>query len=314
MNPKGIILLAFIGILTAQNEIKDIDYSQSLSWGGCLGEPDTADYYSPIDFSYFVPTQFTFPAYPKFVLNNTFYKPINNLKFTYLESNNSPIKAFQGTTNYYYYLGMNVSGYGSAFFLYLNKTVTYDLKELRLHVYSEHTFEGHKMDLELQLVHEKNSDKTDQSIVGSDELNNFLTMSVLFSIARDKKSKFIEDIIEEDEDRTDERLRYKFAFVKSLDLNQFFNFNEPYYLYKGSGTTPFDCGEHMTWLVNKKVEYLSEKQMRQIQIAMMDFYYDSDNNSITYRHYPNGNSRIVKPNPKTIITYVENTDRDGDDV
>ena len=311
MNPKGIILLAFIGILTAQ--ITDINYSQSHSWLGCEVETNTADYYSPIDFSYFVPTQFTFPAYPKFVLNNTFYKPINNLKFTYLESDYSPIKASQVNTNYNY-LGMNVSGYGSAFFLYLNKTVTYDLKELRLHVYSEHTFEGHKMDLELQLVHEKNSDKTDQSIVGSDELNNFLTMSVLFSIARDKKSKFIEDIIEEDEDRTDERLRYKFAFVKSLDLNQFFNFNEPYYLYKGSGTTPFDCGKPMTWLVNKKVEYLSEKQMRQIQIAMMDFYYDSDKNSITYHHYPNGNSRIVKPDYQTRITYVENTDRDGDDV
>ena len=308
MNPKGIILLAFIGILTAQT---DIDYSKSLSWQGCLGDTDPVDYYSPIDFSYFVPTQFTFPAYPKFVLNNTFYKPINNLKFTYLESKNSPTKASQEGTNYGY-LGMSVSGYGSAFFLYLNKTVTYDLKELRLHVYSEHTFEGHKMDLELQLVHEKNSDKTDQSIVGSDELNNFLTMSVLFSIARDKKSKFIEDIIEEDEDRTDERLRYKFAFVKSLDLNQFFNFNEPYYLYKGSGTTPFDCEQPMTWLVNKKVEYLSEKQMRQIQIAMMDFYIDK--NSITYHHYPNGNSRSVKPNYETRITYVENTDRDGDDV
>ena len=308
MNPKGIILLAFIGILTAENVIKDIDYSPSNSWTSCLAPPD---YYSPIDFSYFVPTRFTFPAYPKFVLNNTFYKPINNLKFTYLESKNSPIKDPQVSTNYRY-LGMSVSGYGSAFFLYLNKTVTYDLKELRLHVYSEPTFEGHKMDLELQLVHEKNSDKTDQSIVGSDELNDFLTMSVLFSIARDKKSKFIEDIIEEDEDRTDERLRYKFAFVKSLDLNQFFNFNEPYYLYKGSGTTPFDCGEHMTWLVNKKVEYLSEKQMRQIQIAMMDFYIDK--NSITYHHYPNGNSRIVNPDYKTRITYVENTDRDGDDV
>ena len=311
MNPKGIILLAFIGILTAQ--ITDINYSQSHSWLGCEVETNTADYYSPIDFSYFVPTQFTFPAYPKFVLNNTFYKPINNLKFTYLESDYSPIKASQVNTNYNY-LGMNVSGYGSAFFLYLNKTVTYDLKELRLHVYSEHTFEGHKMDLELQLVHEKNSDKTDQSIVGSDELNDFLTMSVLFSIARDKKSKFIEDIIEEDEDRTDERLRYKFAFVKSLDLNQFFNFNEPYYLYKGSGTTPFDCGKPMTWLVNKKVEYLSEKQMRQIQIAMMDFDFDDTEKFITYRHYPNGNSRIVKPDYQTRITYVENTDRDGDDV
>ena len=301
MNTRIILILALFAFSLC-DEPRDINYSpNSQDFRGCPHK-------SPIDISYHVPKNLQFPAYPKFVLNKTFYTPINNLKFEYL---NTP----DTNTNIYSYLGMNVSGFGSAFFLYLNKTVTYDLKELRLHVYSEHTLEGHKMDLELQLVHEMNSDKTDESIRGSTELNQDLTMSVLFSIARDKKSKFIEDIIEEDEDRTDERLRYSFALVKSLDLNQFFNFNEPYYLYQGNGTTPFDCGQPMTWLVNKKVEYLSEKQMRRIQIAMMDFYYDENEKAITYHHYPNGNSKSVdSSSDSTKIIYVENTDRDGDDV
>ena len=298
MNTRIILILALFAFSLCTDSI-DINYSQEFT--GCHNRK------SPIDISYHVPKYLLFPAYPKFVLNNTFYTPINNLKFEYL---NSSDELFASPYNYTY-LGMNVSGYGSAFFLYLNKTVTYDLKELRLHVYSEHTFEGHKMDLELQLVHQRNDDKT---VIESKELDRYLTMSVLFSIARDKKSKFIEDIIEEDEDRTDERLRYSFALVKSLDLNQFFNFNEPYYLYKGSGTTPFDCDQPMTWLVNKKVEYLSEKQMRTIQIAMMDFYYDNTKNAITYHHYPNGNSKKVDSSYLPTITYVENTDRDGDDV
>ena len=59
------------------------------------------------------------------------------------------------------YIGMDVTGFGEAYFLYLNQTVVYTLKELRLHVYSEHTFQGHKMDMELQLIHELNTVKTD---------------------------------------------------------------------------------------------------------------------------------------------------------
>ena len=51
------------------------------------------------------------------------------------------------------YIAMDVDGFGEAYFLYLNQTVVYDLKELRLHVYSEHTFQGHKTDMELQLIH-----------------------------------------------------------------------------------------------------------------------------------------------------------------
>ena len=301
------MLIYFALIVGTICALIDIDYTQSYQKEVCL--PTTKQ--SPIDFSYYSPENLKFPAYPKFVLNNTFYTPINNKMFTYLESHNSNINSNPKTTDSYLYLGLNASGFGSAFFLYTNKTVTYDLNELRLHVFSEHTFEGHKMDLELQLVHTLNEEKTDPSLIT--QLDKYLSMSVLFSIARDKKSKFIDDIIGEDEDRTDERLRYTFTPVKSLDLNQFFNFHEPYYLYHGTGTTPFDCNVDMTWLVNKKVEYLSEKQMRGIQIAMMDF--EITPNGVKYNHYPNGNSRKVNDNYSfEKAEYIDNTDRDGDDV
>ena len=81
--------------------------------------------------------------------------------------------------------------------------------------------------MELQLIHELNTVKTDPTLVASFPSDHYknLNMAVLFSTARDKKSDFVDDIIEEDEDKTKETdSKYSFAKVKSLDLNQFFNF------------------------------------------------------------------------------------------
>ena len=184
---------------------------------------------------------------------------------------------------------MKVKGFGEAYFFYLNKTVVYDLEEIRLHVYSEHTFQGHKMDMELQLIHSISTTKTAQEIqdILPDDYRK-LNMAVLFSTARDKKSDFVDDIIEEDEDIIKEKDKYSFAKVKSLDLNQFFNFYEPYYSYTGTGTTSFDCNTKIHWIVNQKVEYMSQKQLRQIQLAIMNRK-DASGNSLP--SYQNGNSR-----------------------
>ena len=75
----------------------------------------------------------------------------------------------------------STTGFGEAYFLYLNQTVVYTLKELRLHVYSEHTFQGHKMDMELQLIHELNTVKTDPTLVASFPSDHYknLNMAVL---------------------------------------------------------------------------------------------------------------------------------------
>ena len=117
-------------------------------------------------------------------------------------------------------------------------------------------------------------------------------MAVLSSTARDKKSDFVDDIIEEDEDKTKETdSKYSFAKVKSLDLNQFFNFFNPYYYYTGTGTTPFDCNVMTEWIVNQDVEYMNQKQLRQIQLARLNRKDASGSKSTDI--YQNGNARIV---------------------
>ena len=60
----------------------------------------------------------------------------------------------------------------------------YNLKELRLRVYSEHTFEGGKMDLELQIIHE--IDDESKSVLPTTKYGYKLGIAVLFSTSRDK--------------------------------------------------------------------------------------------------------------------------------
>ena len=248
---------------------------------------------SPIDIHYLNPQYVKFPSFPAFAFNSTFYSPINNRKF----QRKAQVTSDLSTS--YNDLIMDLTGFGQAYVLYLNKTVKYNLKELRLRVYSEHTFEGGKMDLELQIIHDL--DPSSQNIL-SDKYGDKLGIAVLFSTSRDKKNKLLEQLIKEDTDQTDETERYTFALVTSLDLNKFTNFHEPYFFYVGSGTTPYDCCETVSWVVMKKVEYMSEKQLRQIQIAMKNLH-----DSLIY-----GNSRQVS-NDVLSIEYIANIERDEDE-
>ena len=252
---------------------------------------------SPIDITYLNPNKIKFPSFPAFLLNNTFYKPINARDFQYIQKGNKCTSPPDPAT--YNDLIMDLTGFGQAYVLYLNKTVKYNLKELRLRVYSEHTFEGGKMDLELQIIHDL--DPSSQNIL-SDKYGDKLGIAVLFSTSRDKKNKLLEQLIKEDTDQTDETERYTFALVTSLDLNKFTNFHEPYFFYVGSGTTPYDCSETVSWVVMKKVEYMSEKQLRQIQLAMMK----------EYNYIVNGNA-ISVVSSITEVEYIANEEREEDE-
>ena len=275
--------------------INQINYGQEFQ--GCNTIPQ-----SPIDISYLNPNQIKFPSFPAFLLNNTFYKPINARDFQYIGKENKC--TFPPNPASYNDLVMDLTGFGQAYVLYLNKTVKYNLKELRLRVYSEHTFEGGKMDLELQIIHDL--DPSSQNIL-SDKYGKQLGIAVLFSTSRDKKNKLLEQLIKEDTDQTDETKRYTFNNVTSFDLNQFTNFHEPYYFYIGSGTTPYDCCEKINWIVMKKVEYMSQEQLRQIQLAMMQL-----ETSLI-----NGNARKTQggttPNSIEYIEYIANEERDEEE-
>lgn len=121
----------------------------------------TAPTQSPIDIDFFNPddSKMKFPSYPKLALNLTYFRPINNISNCYL--------TVEGDcdSDKYYVLGLNAEGFGHAYFVYLNKTVVYTLKQVQLHIYSEHTFQDNKMDLEIQLIHKLEEEKTENKIV-----------------------------------------------------------------------------------------------------------------------------------------------------
>ena len=280
-----IVLICF----SLSNTQDHINYN-SIEWS-C--NPNTIK--SPIDIHYLNPQYVKFPSFPAFAFNSTFYSPINNRKFYKKPQSNT----CNGIPSYYDLI-MDLTGFGQAYVLYLNKTVKYNLKELRLRVYSEHTFEGGKMDLELQIIHE--IDDESKSVLPT-KYGDKLGIAVLFSTSRDKKNKLLEQLIKEDTDQTDETKRYTFNNVTSFDLNQFTNFHEPYYFYHGSGTTPYDCCYKYDWIVMKKVEYMSQEQLRQIQLAMMQL----DTPLI------NGNARKTQDSSPSSIEYIANEERDEEE-
>ena len=259
----------------------------------CCSSVNSLSFYSPIDIPFRIPgDQIKYPAYPSFVLNSTFYSLINGKKFKLIK-----VKEGCKCDDIKYYDEFVINDFSPsdiAYFLYLNKTIKYNLNAIYLKVYSEHSFEGRKMDLEFQLVH---------TIVGTsiDGHPDTLIMSVLFSIAKDKTNKLIAQIVKEDKDELDEPDKYTFAEVKSLDFNQFFNYNKAYYYYTGNGNNHSNHQSEVDWLIMEKVQSMSEKQLRMIQLAMMK----ADSNIV------NGNARAIRPksNPPT-IQYINNSIKD----
>jgi carbonic anhydrase len=176
-----------------------------------------------------------FPGNPHFILYRTFYKRVNGVKFEFKDK--KPVQVNGGPS--YKDLEMNITGIGYAYVKLYNQTYIYNPKTLRL--------EKTKMDMEIQIMHEL-------SDITNIKLPQRIGLAVLFSIARNKKSSFVDDFIGKDEKSNDETTRYNFTLTKSLDLNQFFNFWEPYYYYQGSGTSPEDYCKSVDWFVMKKVE------------------------------------------------------------
>ena len=254
----------------------------------------SSEFKSPVNIEYYnFGGTMVFPGNPHFVLDRTFYKRVNGVKF---EFNDKPSTT---NPNKYKDLEMNISGIGYAFVKLFNQTHIYEPEKLRLRVFSEHTFEGMKMDMEIQIMHTLPKDKQ-----STDKLPKRIGLAVLFSTARNKKRSFVDDFIEINENESDEMLRYNFAFTKSLDLNQFFNFWEPYYYYQGSGTSPEDYCKRVDWFVMKKVENMSQEQLRQIQLILSN------------EGYANGFSKQTEPNDKTQkfqVYYHPNVDPEDDE-
>lgn len=252
---------------------------------------------SPVNIGYYNSDgTMVFPGNPHFVLDRTFYKRVNGVKFEFKDkklSNDENDPSYKD-------LEMDITGIGYAYVKLYNQTYKYNPKTLRLRVFSEHTFEKTKMDMEIQIMHELSSDIT------NNKLPQRIGLAVLFSIARNKKSSFVDDFIGKDEKFNDETTRYNFALTKSLDLNQFFNFWEPYYYYEGSGTSPEDYCKRVDWFVMKKVQNMSQEQLRQIQLIL------------SHEGYPHGFAKQLEKNlkdgnPEHRIYYHPNVEPEDDE-
>ena len=251
---------------------------------------------SPVDIEYYNSKgHMVFPGNPKIVLDRTFYRRVNSRKLEFADKKIGE-ENDDKTSKTYKELEMDITGIGTAYVKVYNITYEYKPYALRLRVYSEHTFEGTKMDMEIQIMHNIATHAQSSSTVPSK-----IGLALLFSIARNKHSSFVEEFIETLDEETEETLKYKFGQTKSLDLNQFFNFWEPFYYYKGSGTSPEEYCNEVDWFVMKKVQNMSQEQLRKILLILR-------NNG-----YSNGNAKDVELDQNPSVHYCPNVEPDEDE-
>ena len=249
---------------------------------------------SPVDIEYYNSKgHMAFPGNPKIVLDRTFYRRVNSRQLKFVEKNFTE----ENEEKTYHELEMDIKEIGTAYVKVYNVTYEYKPYALRLHVYSEHTFEGTKMDMEIQIMH----NIATLSVQSPSIVPSKIGLAVLFSVARNKHSSFVEEFIETLDEETEEAYKYVFGQTKSLDLNQFFNFWEPFYHYKGSGTSPEEYCNEVDWFVMKKVQNMSQDQLKKILLILAN------------KQYPNGNAKDVEINQKPLVNYCPNVEPDEDE-
>ena len=277
------MLLMFIVVVVMS------DYYVTSKFPDTCNDPDPK-IKSPVDIDYYNSKgHMAFPGNPKIVLDRTFYRRVNSKKLKFMDKPTEENPQYNE-------LEMDIKGIGTAYVKVYNVTYEYKPYALRLRVYSEHTFEGTKMDMEIQIMHDTVTPVQLPSIRPSK-----VGLAVLFSVARNKHSSFVEEFIETLDEVTDEAMKYDFGQTKSLDLNQFFNFWEPFYHYKGSGTSPEDYCNEVDWFVMKKVQNMSQDQLRKILLILAK------------NGYPNGNAKDVEQGQDILVNYCPNVEPDDDD-
>ena len=203
-------------------------------------------------------------------------------------------------------MSLNPNGWENArlYINYYNKTLIYIPKKIYVRIFSDHSFENLKYDIELQICHILNEDESENK-----NAPKKLCLSIFFDSGRNKKSKIFEQFYKEQEYEDDLTKKYVLKNIENIDLNLYINFNEPYYFYYGSGTfleyessssksesyesssnsessesnessdsselsesseinEKFNCNEKIYWILMKKVNYMSEKEFNNLRLAL----------------------------------------------
>jgi carbonic anhydrase len=152
-----------------------------------------------------------------------------------------------------------------------NTTLKYQPKKIYVRIFSEHSFENLKYDIELQIFHELKEPVYDPQ---NENIPEFLCISIFFDSGRNKKSKIFEQFYKTKKYEEDLTKKYIFKNIENIDLNLYINFNDPYYFYEGSGTSPdenqndkFNCNKNIYWILMKKVNPMSEEEFNNLRLA-----------------------------------------------
>ena len=184
---------------------------------------------------------------------------------------------------------------------YYNKTVIYKPYKIYVRIFSEHSFENLKYDIELQICH---NESIENDYENDADVPETLCISIFFDSGRNKKSKIFDQFYKEREYEEDLKNKYILKNIENIDLNLYINFNEPYYFYMGSGTSldnkEFDCSLQVYWILMKKVNYMSEEELRNLRLAIYQ------KNKFTIKK-----SKKVK-NEGNLIYYFENKKEKSD--
>ena len=199
-----------------------------------------------------------------------------------LSFNYKPITGPKLENHYNTKFGMNVTGFGSLTVMKNNITYTYNLADLHVHVLSEHTFNGMNTELEIHLVHYKDTSQfTSKNITDPDASNIALVVGLLFKVADDATNLNIQ------------KLNVATAApVQELDLSSYVQPTRNYFHYSGGLTTP-GCVEVVNWVVMQKFEYMSPSQFEDFKKLILPLY-------------PTGNGRLTKPLYNRPIYFIQN--------
>jgi len=135
-------------------------------------------------------------------------------------------------------------------------TNKYQAKKLVFRSPSEHTVDGKNMDMELQILHQKE---------GSSGNKDLLMVSVLFQLKSTPGGNPFLESIEWGQSPTNSGAQH---VIKScVDLNRIsYSLEDDYYAYSGSLTAP-PCDENVPWLVMTKTQGISTSELSVIANA-----------------------------------------------
>jgi carbonic anhydrase len=178
--------------------------------------------------------------------------------------------------------GMDLDGQGSLYVMKNGIKYKYDVKNIHLHIPSEHTFKGQKADMEIHIVHMKDKKWLKAEGVSNDPdfRNEALVLGTTWVAKGTENNPLIESLNWTENEK-----------VKDLDMTPWVMTNNSFWHYEGSLTVP-NCNEFINWILFDEIQVMSTSQFESMKKQVYDVY-------------PNGNARKIQKLNNRKLYYVQ---------